>query len=144
MKSLDGDDKPVTGIKDKQIIFSKRDCVQFVSYESVGYNPCKLMAEVLKEIPAQITGYFYTKKIYPGGRDEKNLDRFKDNKDTYFPRVLDKIKKQAEASCDPEKVSKLLEKEGCPDFRVEWIKHNCSKVSDEPGISINKLLAANK
>ena len=129
MKSLDGDDAPVRGRDNKnQVQFSSRDCVQFVSYQQMENDPQKLTAEILREIPAQITGYFDTKKIKPGKRKDKNLDKFKNNKDTYFPNLLEKIKKQAEAeaNCDPEKIDQLLSKERCPDFRAEWIVKNCA------------------
>ena len=38
-------------------------------------------------------------------------------------------------------VEKLLKKEKNPDFRPEWIVRNAPKVTEEPGIQLNRIAA---
>lgn len=62
MDILDGDDDR---LRDSRGRPAARDIVQFVPYNRFANNPAALAAEVLEEVPGQVTSYFESKRIKP-------------------------------------------------------------------------------
>jgi hypothetical protein len=51
------------------------------------------------------------------------------------------MKEAVNNGADKKALEKLLSKEKNPDFRPEWMTLNAPKVTDEPGIQLNKIAA---
>ena len=62
MEELDGDEVPVRSSKG---ITVSRDIVQFVPFNKYKTNPAALAAEVLMEVPTQLTQYYQQRHIPP-------------------------------------------------------------------------------
>ena len=62
MDILDGDDERVTNSRGQP---AARDIVQFVPFSKYANNPAALAAEVLEEVPEQVTSYFESKGVRP-------------------------------------------------------------------------------
>lgn len=62
MDVLDGDDNR---LRDSRGRYAARDIVQFVPYNRFANNPASLAAEVLMEVPEQVTSYFESRHIAP-------------------------------------------------------------------------------
>lgn len=63
MKALDADEEPLYSRAYKK--YMERDIVQFVPFRQFKQDPYLLAKETLGEIPAQVLGYFSSKKIVP-------------------------------------------------------------------------------
>jgi hypothetical protein len=61
MDSLDSDDALLRGRSG----VAKRDIVQFVPFNKFKANPAMLAAEVLRELPRQVTGFYKMMKMAP-------------------------------------------------------------------------------
>ena len=107
----------------------------------------KVTTELLREIPDQITAYFDSRKLLPGEKTAEKLEsiqeKFKGRQpDKYFQKVTEKLVEDAiKEGANRSEIDKLLAKEKNPDFRFEWMKLNAPKVTDEPGIQLNKIAA---
>ena len=62
MEILDADDNPLISSSGKH---EERDIVQFVPFRNFRHNPKELAAEVLAELPYQVTSYYRKKGIKP-------------------------------------------------------------------------------
>ena len=62
MDVLDGDDER---LRDSRGRPASRDIVQFVPFSKFANNPAALAAEVLEEVPGQVTSYFESKNVRP-------------------------------------------------------------------------------
>lgn len=143
MRELDADKEPLVARLNGIVRKQERDCVQFLACNELNNDPEKITRELLREIPDQITAYFDSKSLKPGPPDPNHQEKFLERKpDTFFSTFTNNMVKQAiKKGADKAAIEKLLSKEKNPDFRPHWMVLNAPKVTDEPGIQLNKIAA---